>query len=164
MLQSIDVYDKHKKYKRGLSNLVGHIQKTLFGTLDNEDGEMYNTQIRELQNSRANLLKIVDKQTSILKLTNNAFKDVQLIENQLKSLNISYSNLIQNMDKQWHQIDLLEIQTVVTQQITTLLLLLQQLVFETDLVGEIISVAQNGIIHSSMITTTELRMQLRDIL
>lgn len=36
---------------------------------------------------------------------------------------------------------MLEIRTVVTQQITTLLLLLQQLVFETDLVGEIISAA-----------------------
>jgi hypothetical protein len=164
MLQSIDVDEIHKKYKRGLINLVGHIQKTLFGTLDDEDGEMYTTQIRELQNSRANLLKIADKHTSILKLTNNAFNDAQIVERQLASLNTSYNNLVQNLNRVWYQVDMLNVRTAVTQQITTLLLLLQQLVFETDLVGEIISAAQNGIIHSSMISTTELRMQLRDIL
>jgi len=64
MLQSIDTEEINKREKRGLINLVGHIQKTLFGTLDNEDGEMYNTQIRELQNSRVGMLKIVDKQTT----------------------------------------------------------------------------------------------------
>ncbi|KAL4127330.1 hypothetical protein QTP88_011505 [Uroleucon formosanum] len=154
----------NKREKRGLINMVGHVQKTLFGTLDDEDGETYNTQIRELQNSRVGMLKIIDKQTSILKLTNSAFKDAQGMEIQLKSLNITCKNLETSLKRVWDQIDLLEIRTTITNLITTLLLLLQQLVFETDMVGEIIFAAQNGIIHSGIISTRELRMQLRDIL
>lgn len=164
MLQSIDVEEINKREKRGLINMIGHIQKTLFGTLDDEDGEMYNTQIRELQNSRVGMLKIVDKQTSILKLTNSAFKDAQGMEIQIKSLNITCHNLETSLRRVWYQVDMLEIRTTITNLITTLLLLLQQLVFETDMIGEIISAAQNGIIHSGIITTRELRMQLRDIL
>ncbi|KAL4153489.1 hypothetical protein QTP88_001322 [Uroleucon formosanum] len=154
----------NKREKRGLINMVGHVQKTLFGTLDDEDGETYNTQIRELQNSRVGMLKIIDKQTSKLKLTNSAFKDAQGMEIQLKSLNITCKNLETSLKRVWDQIDLLEIRTTITNLITTLLLLLQQLVFETDMVGEIIFAAQNGIIHSGIISTRELRMQLRDIL
>jgi len=164
MLQSIDIEEINKREKRGLINLIGHIQKTLFGRLDNEDREMYNTQIRELQNSRVGMLKIVDKQTSILKLTNSVFRDAQGMEIQIKSLNITCSNLEISLKRVWYQIDMLEIRTTITNLITTLLLLLQQLVFETDIVGEIISAAQNGIIHSGVISTRELRMQLRDIL
>ncbi|KAF0729377.1 Integrase catalytic domain-containing protein [Aphis craccivora] len=164
MLQSIDIEEINKREKRGLINLVRHIQKTLFGTLDDEYGEMYNTQIRELQSSRVGLLKIVDKQSSILKLTNSVFKEAQLMENQIRNLNITCNNLETNLKRVWYQIDVLEIRTTITNLITTLLLLLQQLVFKTDLVGEIISAAQNGIIHSGIISTRELRIQLRDIL
>ncbi|CAI6344210.1 unnamed protein product [Macrosiphum euphorbiae] len=164
MLQSIDIEEINKREKRGLINIVGHIQKTLFGTLDDEDGEMYNTQIRELQSSRVGLLKIVDKQTSILKLTNSVFREAQLMENQIRNLNISCSNLETSLKRVWYQLDELEILTTTINLITTLLLLLQQLVFETDMVCEIISAAQNGIIHSGMISTKELRMPLRDIL
>ncbi|CAI6377568.1 unnamed protein product [Macrosiphum euphorbiae] len=164
MLQSIDIEEINKRDKRGLINIVGYIQKTLFGTLDDEDGEMYNTQIRELQSSRVGMLKIVDKQTSILKLTNSVFKEAQLMENQIRNLNISCKNLETSLKRVWYQLDELEIRATTTNLITTLLLLLEQLVFETDMVGEIISAAQNGIIHSGMISTIELRIQLRDIL
>jgi len=164
MLQSIDIEEIYKREKRGLINMVGHIQKTLFGTLDDEDGEMYNTQIRELQGSRVGMLKMIDKQTSILKLTNSVFREAQLMENQIRNLNISCRNLEISLKRVWYQLDELEIRTTATNLITTLLLLLQQLVFETDMVGEIISASQNGIIHSGMISTRELRMQLRDIL
>lgn len=158
MLQSIDIEEINKREKRGLINLVGHMQKTLFGTLDDEDGEMYNTQIRELQSSRVGMLKIIDKQTSILKLTDSVFKNAQLMELQIQNLNISCNNLETSLKRVWYQIDILEVRTTMTNLITTLLLLLQQLVFETDMVGEIISAAQNDIIHSGTISTRELRI------
>jgi len=54
--------------------------KTLFGTLDDADAESYDKQIRELQDSRNNLLKIVEKQTSIIKAIANTFKGATQME------------------------------------------------------------------------------------
>lgn len=75
MLQSIDESELSPRVKRGLINLVGNIQKTLFGTLDNTDAELYNKQIEKLQISNVNILRIIKKQTSILRTTENTFRE-----------------------------------------------------------------------------------------
>lgn len=88
MLQSIDETDTITRVKRGLLNIVGRVQKTLFGTLDDTDAESYDKQIEELQSSQNNLLKIVEKQTSILKATSNTFREANLMEEQINKLSI----------------------------------------------------------------------------
>jgi len=55
MLQSIDETDTITRTRRGLVNLVGRIQKTLFGTLDDTDAESYDRQIEELQTIQKHL-------------------------------------------------------------------------------------------------------------
>jgi len=83
MLQSTDETDTATRVKRGLVNIVGRVQKTLFGTLDDTDAELYDKQIEKLQTSQNNLLKIVEKQTSIFKATANTFKEPHQMENQI---------------------------------------------------------------------------------
>ncbi|KAL4154100.1 hypothetical protein QTP88_001933 [Uroleucon formosanum] len=90
MLQSIDETDTVTREKRGLVNLVGRVQKTLFGTLDDTDAELYDRQIEKLQSSQQNLLKIIDKQTSILKATANTFKEANKMEAQINSNGIKF--------------------------------------------------------------------------
>jgi len=60
-------------------------------------------------------------------------------------------------------IDIIEAKSNINEQINLLNLLFQQLSFETDTICEIIIAAQGGIIHSSVISATELRKQLKDI-
>ncbi|KAL4103307.1 hypothetical protein QTP88_018772 [Uroleucon formosanum] len=90
MLQSIDETDTVSREKRGLVNLVGRVQKTLFGTLDDTDAELYDRQIEKLQSSQQNLLKIIDKQTSVLKATANTFKEANKMEAQINSNGIKF--------------------------------------------------------------------------
>ncbi|KAE9521506.1 hypothetical protein AGLY_018105 [Aphis glycines] len=100
MLQSIDERDTVNWEKRGLVNLTGRVQKTLFGTLDDTDAELYVRQIEKLQSK---------KQTSVLKATTYTFKEANQMEAQINRL--------------------IEARTNINEQLNTLNLLFQQLSF-----------------------------------
>ncbi|KAL4083100.1 hypothetical protein QTP88_028430 [Uroleucon formosanum] len=163
MLQSIDETDTVSREKRGLVNLVGRVQKTLFGTLDDTDAELYDRQIEKLQSSQQNLLKIIDKQTSVLKATANTFKEANKMEAQINRLSVLYNRMADTVNQTIINLDIVEARTNINEQINILNLLFQQLSFETDTICEIIIAAQGGIIHSSVIAVNELRQQLKDI-
>ncbi|CAI6377712.1 unnamed protein product [Macrosiphum euphorbiae] len=163
MLQSIDETDTITRVRRGLVNLVGRIQKTLFGTLDDTDAETYDKQIEELQTSRNNLLKIVEKQTSILKATENTFKEATQMEGQINKLSTLYNRMATTVNQTVINLDIVEAKSNINEQINILNLIFQQLSFETDTICEVIIAAQGGIIHSSIISAMELRKQLKDI-
>ncbi|KAL4100822.1 hypothetical protein QTP88_020851 [Uroleucon formosanum] len=163
MLQSIDETDTVSREKRGLVNLVGRVQKTLFGTLDDTDAELYDRQIEKLQSSQQNLLKIIDKQTSVLKATANTFKEANKMEAQINRLSVLYNRMTDTVNQTIINLDIVEARTNINEQINILNLLFQQLSFETDTICEIIIAAQGGIMHSSVIAVNELRQQLKDI-
>ncbi|KAL4105021.1 hypothetical protein QTP88_020296 [Uroleucon formosanum] len=163
MLQSIDETDTVNREKRGLVNLVGRVQKTLFGTLDDTDAELYDRQIEKLQSSQQNLLKIIDKQTSVLKATANTFKEANKMEAQINRLSVLYNRMADTVNQTIINLDIVEARTNINEQINILNLLFQQLSFETDTICEIIIAAQGGIMHSSVIAVNELRQQLKDI-
>ncbi|KAL4083593.1 hypothetical protein QTP88_028909 [Uroleucon formosanum] len=163
MLQSIDETDTVSREKRGLVNLVGRVQKTLFGTLDDTDAELYDRQIEKLQSSQQNLLKIIDKQTSVLKATANTFKEANKMEAQINRLSVLYNRMAVTVNQTVINLDIVEARTNINEQINILNLLFQQLSFETDTICEIIIAAQGGIMHSSVIAVNELRQQLKDI-
>ncbi|KAL4085363.1 hypothetical protein QTP88_027222 [Uroleucon formosanum] len=164
MLQSIDETDTVTREKRGLVNLVGRVQKTLFGTLDDTDAELYDRQIEKLQSSQQNLLKIIDKQTSVLKATANTFKEANKMEAQINRLSVLYNRMADTVNQTVINLDIVEARTNINEQINILNLLFQQLSFETDTICEIIIAAQGGIMHSSVIAVNELRQQLKDFL
>ncbi|KAL4084392.1 hypothetical protein QTP88_028215 [Uroleucon formosanum] len=157
MLQSIDETDTVTREKRGLVNLVGRVQKTLFGTLDDTDAELYDRQIEKLQFSQQNLLKIIDKQTSVLKATVNTFKEANKMEAQINRLSVLYNRMADTVNQTVINLDIVEARTNINEQINILNLLFQQLSFETDTICEIIIAAQGGIMHSSVIAVNELR-------
>ncbi|KAL4119479.1 hypothetical protein QTP88_012286 [Uroleucon formosanum] len=163
MLQSIDETDTVTRENRGLVNLVGRVQKTLFGTLDDTDAELYDRQIEKLQSSQQNLLKIIDKQTSVLKATANTFKEANKMEAQINRLSVLYNRMADTVNQTVINLDIVEARTNINEQINILNLLFQQLSFETDTICEIIITAQGGIMHSSVIAVNELRQQLKDI-
>ncbi|KAL4153576.1 hypothetical protein QTP88_001409 [Uroleucon formosanum] len=163
ILQSIDETDTVTREKRGLVNLVGRVQKTLFGTLDDTDAELYDRQIEKLQSSQQNLLKIIDKQTSVLKATANTFKEANKMEAQINRLSVLYNRIADTVNQTVINLDIVEARTNINEQINILNLLFQQLSFETDTICEIIIAAQGGIMHSSVIAVNELRQQLKDI-
>ncbi|KAL4085097.1 hypothetical protein QTP88_027389 [Uroleucon formosanum] len=148
MLQSIDETDTVSREKRGLVNLVGRVQKTLFGTLDDTDAELYDRQIEKLQSSQQNLLKIIDKQTSVLKATANTFKEANKMEAQINRLSVLYNRMADTVNQTIINLDIVEARTNINEQINILNLLFHQLSFETDTICEIIIAAQGGTLHN----------------
>jgi len=76
-------------------------------------------------------------------------KNFGKIENQLKNMN----NLIMDI----------ELEQLVEQQIILFNLMISQVLFEVDLLGEIVTAAQGGVIHASILTPKDILEQLRKI-
>lgn len=64
--------------RRGILNFVGEISKILLGTLDNDDAEYYNEQIRRSEDNSEDLTSLMKQQLSIVKAslgtTNDSFR------------------------------------------------------------------------------------------
>lgn len=150
--------------KRGIFNLAGNMYKQLFGTLTEEDADKFTEQISELHTSNIKVLSIVKEHMyatkSNIELYNETLTNInrekhiinsnfKKIENQLKNINTIVANI--------------ELEELVDQQVIMFNLMLSQTLFEIDLLGEIITAASNGIIHSSILTPRDILTQLTTI-
>lgn len=150
--------------KRGWFNFVGDMYKQLYGTLTEEDADKFSTQISELHSSNYKVLSIIKEQIYAVKsnveLYNNTFFNINKekillnenfgkIENQLKNMN----ELIMDI----------ELEQLVEQQIILFNLMISQVLFEVDLLGEIVTAAQGGVIHASVLTPKDILEQLKKI-
>jgi len=118
----------------------------------------------ELHSSNYKVLKIIKEQIyavkSNIKLYKNTFFNIskekillnenfRKVENQLKIMN----NLIMDI----------ELEQLVEQQIILFNLMISQVLFEIHLLGEIITAAQEGVIHASILTPKDILEQLKKI-
>lgn len=80
--------------KRGLLNIVGAVQKALFGVLTEKDGNLYMDQFRELEEHQRSQQIISEKQTTLIKAT---FENIEGYLNshgaQLESMNKEVNEL-----------------------------------------------------------------------
>ena len=150
--------------KRGWFNFVGDMYKQLYGTLTEEDADKFSTQISELHSSNYKVLSIIKEQIYAVKsnveLYNNTFFNINKekillnenfgkIENQLKNMN----ELIMDI----------ELEQLVEQQIILFNLMISQVLFEVDLLLEIVTATQRGVIHASVLTPKDILEQLKII-
>lgn len=104
--QSFEMIDKEKhlfipvtptssRQKRGLVNIVGTLNKFLWGTLDANDADYYNTEIDKLYDSTNQISKIVHNQTIIVQQTiKDVLKYVREFENATEEFaSVTYYNL-----------------------------------------------------------------------
>ena len=61
------------RQKRGLMNFIGEISKVLFGTLDENDAEYYDEQIRKFEANSDDTTELLRQQVCVLKTTLGAF-------------------------------------------------------------------------------------------
>ncbi|XP_025415139.1 uncharacterized protein LOC112686888 [Sipha flava] len=85
------------------------------------------------------------------------------MQEQINTLKLLYDQLAIHVSETFVDYDITEARSNINSQISLLTLLFQQLIFETDTICDIIMAAEGGIIHSSIISVTELRKQLKDI-
>jgi hypothetical protein len=58
---------RHTRKRRGALNFVGEISKVLFGTLDEDDADYYNEQIKHFEEETEDMTSIMNLQLSIIK-------------------------------------------------------------------------------------------------
>lgn len=100
----INSFNSHKNRKRRSPfNIIGNVAGSLFGVLDQEDAERYNSEINKIKSDQNYQNELMKKQTLITerltKATNNSLNDVI---SKLNNMDKSMSNMIIN--KKWTEI------------------------------------------------------------
>jgi hypothetical protein len=85
------------------------------------------------------------------------------MQEQINTLKLLYDQLVIHVSETFVDYDITEARSNINSQLSLLTLLFQQLIFETDTICDIIMAAEGEIIHSSIISVTDLRKQLKDI-
>lgn len=65
--QKLRNLNPHFRNKRGLINIIGKVNKWLFGSLDSEDGDRYNKAIIQLENKQKSAINELNLQISLSK-------------------------------------------------------------------------------------------------
>ena len=84
--ENTDLFTEKRKQKRGLINAVGKINKWLFGTLDNDDEQKYDSYISTLSKNQHTLNNEIKQSLSILSNVTAFYKNsiLTIESNQLK--------------------------------------------------------------------------------
>jgi len=151
-----------KRDKRAILGFVGDLQKQLYGVLNDEDGARIDAQIFELNASRERAIQISKDQTSVIKSNidilnttiNNFNKDKNVLNDNFERISKKLNNINELLSD-------VETEELVNQQIMMYTLMQSHVLFEIDLLGEIITAAQAGVVHSSILTPKDILNQLR---
>jgi hypothetical protein len=64
-----------RRRRRGIFNFIGEISKVLFGTLDSDDANYYNDQIRRFEENGEDIADLMKQQLSIIKASLGTFNE-----------------------------------------------------------------------------------------
>lgn len=80
----LNKFESHSRVKRGLVNLVGKVNKYLWGTLDSDDLEQINTKFETLLSNQDQIQEVINERTTLLKNITKSFEKTtqELLENQ----------------------------------------------------------------------------------
>lgn len=65
----------HTRTKRGLLNIIGTVFKTMFGTLDENDGKLYNDALNEVEKNEKQITNLLSQQIQVVKSTITNFNN-----------------------------------------------------------------------------------------
>jgi len=142
--------------KRGLINAIGSISKTLFGTMDAEDAEKINEQIKLLQNKQQIMQHAIKNQIKILNATIGHIKSLEetltynedQITNVMKRIQKQIINAVRNEDVDEH---LLLLNTIMTDLINDIKDIIDFLTYTKD-----------GIILTHLLPIEKITTELRE--
>lgn len=149
--------------KRGLLNVVGNVQKYLFGTLSAGDGEYYDAQLQTITNNLGDSLTLIKDQSQVvgdcIKKFNETINNAEYNEGLLRQKTEELTNAV-NVARQ-------KLSTVQTEQLveecsSRLMFLINK--YRTDVESLINSIlfAKMGLLHPSIITPDVLVDTLKE--
>lgn len=135
-----------KRTKRGLFNALGRLEKFIFGTLDDEDEDRFNSQIEDLRINSNSLQKLAENNIGLVNDTLN----------EIKSRSQTFLKIQKDLNRQLHNVtdfyNLARISSIFDQ-------FLSQYSFLSETVNdlfEVIESAKNNKIHPFLLTSSEI--------
>ena len=159
-LQTNDKLLRRRK-TRGAIDVVGNIANKLFGVLDSEYAENMSQTINELKTNDGMLLKLIKNQTSVVDSTINIIsRETEAIALKVNHLQAELSNTTQLFFDISNHVDLLEMYTSISAQLSLMAANLQNLesaVFDT------ITDAKHGKISPLLISPRQIEQEITQI-
>lgn len=150
--------------KRGLINIVGRLTNVLFGVCDDVDAKYFYDKIKELEISKLRVSQLTDAQTQIMRsIISNVNSSILEMEKVQVNLIDKYNFLAHEVQTQKVNIDFLNFEAALEEQISLLNLIFTQYAFETENLVNIINMAIQGQIHSSVLDARTFKNQIKDI-
>ncbi|KAL4153341.1 hypothetical protein QTP88_001174 [Uroleucon formosanum] len=164
VMKIIDQPKNSYRSKRGLINLVGRVANVLFGVCDDTDAEYFYSKIRDLESSNSRISKSSDAQIQIMQsIISNVNSSLLEINKNEINLADKYNFLLHEMQTEKAAIGTLNFKTALEERISLLNIILTQYAFETGNLLNIINMALQGFVHSSILDTNTFKSQLKDI-
>ncbi|KAL4085123.1 hypothetical protein QTP88_027415 [Uroleucon formosanum] len=164
VMKIIDQPKNSYRSKRGLINLVGRVANVLFGVCDDTDAEYFYSKIRDLESSNSRISKSSDAQIQIMQsIISNVNSSLLEINKNEINLADKYNFLLHEMQTEKAAIGTLNFKTALEERISLLNIILTQYAFETGNLLNIINMALQGFVHSSILDTNTFKNQLKDI-
>lgn len=150
--------------KRGLINVVGRLANVLFGICDDADAEYFYDKIKELEVSKLRVSQLTETQTQIMQsIISNVNSSLLEMEKAQVNLVDKYNYLSHEMQVEKIHIGYLQFETTLEEQVSLLNLILTQYAYETENLVNIINMAIQGLVHSSILDVQTLKNQIKEI-
>jgi hypothetical protein len=152
--------------RRGVLNFVGEISKILFGTLDSDDAEYYNEQIRHFEENSEDITSLMKQQLSIVKATlgtfNETVSDLEYNSNVIKSGLIKLKDYMESVaSNSESRLNILDVKITVEGYIAKVNNALDAMQRNLDLMIESVMNAQKGILQPQIISPSLIVETLR---
>lgn len=152
---------KFFRVKRGWFNIVGSGLKTLFGTLDQEDSNYYDSAITELQEKQTDTLRIMQDQLSILSTT---YKDFNLTITNMNRIEKEINDVIDKINRFKYTVETEINKNINNEYNSELIMYLNVLITEAEIdinkIIDIILFAKTGQIHPGIISPEQFVKEL----
>lgn len=164
VMRIIDRPKNNYRTKRGLINIVGRVSNVLFGVCDDTDAEYFYSKIRDLEISNSRVSQIADAQIQIMQsiISNVNSSLLEINKNQI-NLADKYNYLLHEMQAEKIALGILNFKTALEERISLLNIILMQYAFETENLVNIINMALQGLVHSSILDTNTLKNQIKNV-
>jgi hypothetical protein len=151
---------------RGIFNFIGEVNKVLFGTLDSDDADYYNDQIRQFEENREDITDLMKQQLSIIKASLGTFNETifdmeynnGLIQKGLTELKTYMEKFVGETEA---KLDLISLKVNVESHIARVNNTLTAVERNLDLITESIVNAQKGILQPQIVSPSLLMETLR---
>lgn len=157
----LDNDSHHKRVKRGILDLGGSLLKTIFGTLDAEDGVKYSKAINNVQTDEKHLANLMKDNIHVIQSTISSFNNsMSKVDRNEKYLLENMQTIHKILDTVSNSNDKLENKSQTNSLFNSLEAIILALSFDIDDINNAILFAKLNVLHPTVLSPHQLYNEL----